>query len=213
MTGSPVEQLSAVAVLLLDRGGWTMAALFVLSVAALMAAIVAALRFAALRPFQGMTSGRGAAATLAAHLRRRLLRGDDRELVTEEAALLARGYLRQARTGFRLLELIVTTAPLLGLLGTVLGMIDAFQAMQSSGEAVKPADLAGGIWEALITTAAGMVIALLALVLHSVLDALVDRFRFRLEVAATEALETVPEPPHALTEPAAKEPPQQAAAR
>ncbi|GGF01471.1 MotA/TolQ/ExbB proton channel family protein [Stappia taiwanensis] len=213
MTGSPVDQIGAAAELLLDRGGWTMAALLCLSVAALMAAIVSALRFAALRPFQGMATGRGTAANLAAHLRRRLLRGDDRELVAEEAALLARGYLRQARTGFRLLELIVTTAPLLGLLGTVLGMIDAFQAMQSSGEAVKPADLAGGIWEALITTAAGMVIALLALALHALLDALVDRFRFRLEVAATEALETVPEPPHAVTEPATAEAARQAAAQ
>lgn len=208
-----MDQLGAAAALLLDRGGWTMAALFALSVAALMAAIVSVLRLAALRPFQDPASGHGAAATLAAHLRRRLLRGDDRALVAEEAALLARGYLRQARTGFRLLELIVTTAPLLGLLGTVLGMIDAFQAMQSSGEAVKPADLAGGIWEALITTAAGMVIALLALALHALLDSLVDRFRFRLEVAATEALETEPEPPHVVTEPAKAEAARQAAAR
>ena len=99
-----------------------------------------------------------------------------------------RGFLRQARTGFRLLELIVTAAPLLGLLGTVLGMIDAFQAMQASGDAVNPSDLAGGIWVALITTAAGMVIALTAMVIHALLDSQVESLRYRLECVATDAL-------------------------
>jgi biopolymer transport protein ExbB len=58
------------------------------------------------------------------------------------------------------LELISTIAPLLGLLGTVLGMIAAFQALQESGSRADPAILAGGIWEALLTTAAGMAVAI-----------------------------------------------------
>jgi biopolymer transport protein ExbB len=45
-------------------------------------------------------------------------------------------------------------------LGTVIGMIAAFQAMQEAGAAVVPADLAGGIWEALLATAAGMAVAI-----------------------------------------------------
>ena len=57
--------------------------------------------------------------------------------------------------GFRLLDTIGQTAPLLGLFGTVLGMIDAFQALQEAGQAVDPSLLAGGIWVALLTTAAG----------------------------------------------------------
>ena len=62
--------------------------------------------------------------------------------------------------GFRLLDSIAQTAPLLGLFGTVLGMIDAFQALQGAGAAVDPSVLAGGIWVALLTTAAGLGVAM-----------------------------------------------------
>ncbi|MEJ6392164.1 MotA/TolQ/ExbB proton channel family protein [Gymnodinialimonas sp. 2305UL16-5] len=62
--------------------------------------------------------------------------------------------------GFRLLDSIAQIAPLLGLFGTVLGMIDAFQALQSAGDSVDPSILAGGIWVALMTTAAGLAVAM-----------------------------------------------------
>lgn len=78
----------------------------------------------------------------------------------EETNRHARHMLSQARSGLRSLELIVTIAPLLGLLGTVLGMITAFQALEAAGMGADPATLAGGIWEALLTTAAGMGIAI-----------------------------------------------------
>lgn len=62
--------------------------------------------------------------------------------------------------GFWLLDSIAQTAPLLGLFGTVLGMIDAFQALQLAGASVDPSVLAGGIWVALLTTAAGLGVAM-----------------------------------------------------
>lgn len=62
--------------------------------------------------------------------------------------------------GFRILDNIAQLAPLLGLFGTVLGMIDAFRALQAAGDAVDPAILAGGIWVALLTTAAGLAVAM-----------------------------------------------------
>jgi biopolymer transport protein ExbB len=62
--------------------------------------------------------------------------------------------------GLRTLDLIAQLAPLLGLLGTVLGMIEAFQALQNAGSHVDPAALAGGIWVALMTTAAGLFVAI-----------------------------------------------------
>lgn len=62
--------------------------------------------------------------------------------------------------GFRLLDSIAQIAPLLGLFGTVLGMIDAFQALQEAGDNVDPSILAGGIWVALMTTAAGLAVAM-----------------------------------------------------
>ncbi len=84
----------------------------------------------------------------------------DLERAREEIQRQARFDLLEARHGLRSLELISTIAPLLGLLGTVLGMIEAFQAMQETGNSTDPAALAGGIWEALLTTAAGMAVAI-----------------------------------------------------
>ena len=48
----------------------------------------------------------------------------------------------------------------MGLFGTVLGMIDAFRALQNAGTSVDPSLLAGGIWVALLTTAAGLAVAM-----------------------------------------------------
>ena len=62
--------------------------------------------------------------------------------------------------GFRVLDTIAQLSPLLGLLGTVLGMIEAFQALQDAGDRVDPSALAGGIWVALMTTAAGLSVAM-----------------------------------------------------
>lgn len=68
--------------------------------------------------------------------------------------------LARLEGGFRLLDAVAQTAPLLGLFGTVLGMIDAFRAMQEAGQNVDPSVLAGGIWVALMTTAAGLAVAM-----------------------------------------------------
>ena len=97
------------------------------------------------------------------------------ESAREETARVARAALLEARTGLRTLELIATIAPLVGLLGTVLGMIEAFQALQDSGAQADAAALAGGIWQALLTTAAGMVVAIPAGVALSVFDGVADR--------------------------------------
>ncbi|WP_246175777.1 MotA/TolQ/ExbB proton channel family protein [Roseovarius bejariae] len=102
-----------------------------------------------------------------------------------ETERMARNLLAQARGGLRPLELIATIAPLLGLLGTVLGMIAAFQALQQAGARADPATLAGGIWEALLTTAAGMGVAIPASMALSWFESVVDRLRLEMEDAAT----------------------------
>jgi biopolymer transport protein ExbB len=82
------------------------------------------------------------------------------------------------------LSTVATIAPLLGLLGTVTGMIAAFQQIQTLAAAGRPAgpgDLAGGIWEALLTTAAGLIVAIPAYVVHGLLSAAVNRLIERLE--------------------------------
>lgn len=103
----------------------------------------------------------------------------------ETAARIAKNELARAGSGLRALELIATIAPLLGLLGTVLGMIAAFQALQEAGNRADPALLAGGIWEALLTTAAGMAVAIPASAALTWFEAVIDRIRRDLEDAIT----------------------------
>lgn len=103
----------------------------------------------------------------------------------EETARVAKREIAQAGTGLRALELIATIAPLLGLLGTVLGMIAAFQALQQAGNRADPALLAGGIWEALLTTAAGMAVAIPASAALTWFEAVIDRIRRDVEDSAT----------------------------
>lgn len=79
--------------------------------------------------------------------------------------------------GFRVLDTVAQLAPLLGLLGTVLGMIEAFQALQSAGSQVDPAALAGGIWVALLTTAAGLTVAMPTSIALSWLESRIENER------------------------------------
>jgi len=93
----------------------------------------------------------------------------------DEAYRGARLQAEQLSSHLRILEVIATLAPLLGLLGTVLGMIEAFRAMEAAGEHVNPAILSGGIWQALLTTAAGLIVAIPISVLHSWLERCTER--------------------------------------
>jgi biopolymer transport protein ExbB len=103
----------------------------------------------------------------------------------EETSRRAKGDLSEARRGLRALELIAAIAPLVGLLGTVLGMIEAFQTLQEAGNRADPAALAGGIWEALLTTAAGMAVAIPASMALSWFDSIVEQLQNDMEDAAT----------------------------
>lgn len=112
----------------------------------------------------------------------------------EETGRLAQRILGELRSGLRPLELIVTIAPLIGLLGTVLGMIDAFRTLQESGGQGDPSLLAGGIWEALLTTAAGMAVAIPAAVALTWFESIADRAQSRLEDMATRLFTRLPAP-------------------
>jgi len=79
-----------------------------------------------------------------------------------------------------LLGTIATIAPLLGLLGTVLGMIQAFNVIASQGVGT-PATLGGGISQALITTAAGLSVAIPVILLHKYLSSKADRLILEME--------------------------------
>lgn len=71
------------------------------------------------------------------------------------------------------LDTIAKTAPLLGLLGTVVGMVQMFQTLNLGG-AVSAAAVTGGIWKALFTTVAGLSVAIPAIIVHGILSAKID---------------------------------------
>lgn len=110
------------------------------------------------------------------------------------AAIRERLYVRaevglgRLQSGFRLLDVIAQVAPLLGLFGTVLGMIEAFRALQAGGAQVDPAALAGGIWVALTTTAVGLAVAIPASLVLAWLEARVERERLFADEAVEEVL-------------------------
>lgn len=111
-------------------------------------------------------------------------------LFTETEVIMARH-----ESGFRALDAIVQIAPLMGLFGTVLGMIEAFQALQGAGASVDPSILAGGIWVALLTTAVGLAIAMPVSLILTWFEARVAAQR-RLADAVVETLCGPALPPH-----------------
>ncbi|WP_294224884.1 MotA/TolQ/ExbB proton channel family protein [uncultured Shimia sp.] len=112
-----------------------------------------------------------------------------------EAGLALAGLER----GFRLLDTIAQLAPLLGLFGTVLGMIEAFQSLQTAGASVDPSLLAGGIWVALVTTAVGLAVAMPTSMVLSWLESRTAQER----VFADKALRTVLMPQDIIQPPSA----------
>ena len=107
-------------------------------------------------------------------------------LLQEEIQRLASAYINQLRTYLRPLEVIANLSPLLGLLGTVLGMIVAFQQMADAGSQVDPSMLSGGIWQALLTTAVGLCVAIPVVAIHSWLDRKTERIALLMNDAVTQ---------------------------
>ena len=107
------------------------------------------------------------------------IRGQQRALpeatAREEVMRYGTAALESLRSGFRILEIIASLAPLLGLFGTVLGMIEAFREMELAGNQVDPTVLSGGIWTALLTTALGLGVAMPVVVMLGWLERRVDR--------------------------------------
>jgi biopolymer transport protein ExbB len=92
------------------------------------------------------------------------------------------------------LATIAGVAPLLGFLGTVTGMIQAFMQIQSLQGNVNPSVLAGGIWEALVTTAAGLAVGIFAYFFYNFLLSKINRLVFDLEMASRDFIELLQKP-------------------
>ncbi|MEW8266700.1 MAG: MotA/TolQ/ExbB proton channel family protein [Candidatus Thiodiazotropha sp.] len=83
--------------------------------------------------------------------------------------------IQRMEFGLRTLSILGNTAPLLGLLGTITGMIKAFMVIEQAGGKVDAQALAGGIWEAMITTGVGLAVAIPLLLMLHFLEGSVER--------------------------------------
>lgn len=114
--------------------------------------------------------------------------GMDQASLRALALRLINAHIRYFEKGLKTLSLLANTAPLMGLLGTIIGMISAFRVIEAEGAGVDPQLLAGGIWEAMLTTGVGLAVALpLLLFLHS-LEALIEKRHWQLYVAVSEVI-------------------------
>ena len=124
-----------------------------------------------------------------------LAKARGRERMKEAMQEAAAGVVHDLERYLTTLGTIASISPLLGLLGTVVGMIRVFNALLTRG-AGNPAVLAGGISEALVTTAAGLVVAIPALIFHRYLLRKVDELVVAMEGQAAALLDRVhPEVP------------------
>ncbi|SKA38732.1 MotA/TolQ/ExbB proton channel family protein [Consotaella salsifontis] len=108
--------------------------------------------------------------------------------IEEEVSRFALDHLHRNQFGFRFLDTVVQLSPLLGLFGTVLGMIEAFQKLQGAGNAVDPSALAGGIWVALLTTAVGLAVAMPVSIVLTYLESRLENDRVAIETTVSALL-------------------------
>ena len=112
-----------------------------------------------------------------------------REEIKEAIETAAKTEIYQLEKNLGILGTIAAVAPLLGFLGTVTGMIRAFIQVQNLGGNVDASVLAGGIWEALVTTAAGLVVGIPTLIFYNWLQSKVEYFVFEMEENSTALLD------------------------
>ncbi len=99
-----------------------------------------------------------------------LFKALEKDSSDEEITMIGNNLIRQLQRGLGVLSLVAVLTPLLGLTGTVTGMIQAFQIIAVQTGRVDASILAGGIWQALLTTAAGLLVAIPTHVAFHVLD-------------------------------------------
>lgn len=97
-------------------------------------------------------------------------------------------------TNLATLATIAGAAPMIGFLGTVIGMINTFHEMNTGGNSVEISNLAGGIMQAMVTTAAGLVIGIIAYVGYNLLVAKVEKVVNKMEATSIEFMDVLQEP-------------------
>ena len=131
-----------------------------------------------------------------AHIMKAGILKHDRSKAEVKEAIEDAGLHEVARLekNLNILSTIAYISPLLGLLGTVTGMMEAFQVIQEKAVAscpVSPGDLAGGIWEALITTAAGLAVAIVFYLAYNYLVNRVENIVLEMEQSASDLINAI----------------------
>jgi len=116
-----------------------------------------------------------------------------KEEIKEAIETAGRGQIYQLEKYLGSLATLAAITPMLGFLGTVTGMIKAFMKIEALGGNVGPGVLAGGIWEALVTTAAGLLVGIIAIIFYNYLQGQVERLVFEMEDSSNDLLEMVRE--------------------
>lgn len=135
-----------------------------------------------------LSGGTAPADRVAAAAMARLIEGRAAPAVEAEAQLLGNQEVEAMNRHVRVLELVAMISPLLGLLGTVLGMIESFQQLDLAGGSANASVLAGGIWRALLTTAAGLLVAIPAAVAAALFSARIEAAAQAIEGAVGQLL-------------------------
>ena len=102
--------------------------------------------------------------------------------------------ISKLETGFPTLATIAGASPMVGFLGTVIGMIQAFQAMSQAGNNIDVSMMSGGIYMSLVTTVAGLVAGILCYFAYNALVVRVEKVVFNLEATLTEFMDILNEP-------------------
>ena len=130
-----------------------------------------------------VSAGRTPADRIVAKAMRSFSERREPAVVREELEHSGREELDALGSYLRLLEIIAMIAPLLGLLGTVLGMIESFRSLELARGAANASVLAGGVWQALLTTAMGLIVAIPAATAAGLISAQIDRIGRDIESA------------------------------
>jgi len=117
--------------------------------------------------------------------------GMGHERVKEAIENAGRQEVSKLEKGLSILATIAGVAPLLGFLGTVTGMIQAFMRIEDLAGAASPSDLAGGIWEALLTTAFGLIVGIPAYVAYNYFLSWITKFVADMETVANDVVDTM----------------------
>ena len=96
--------------------------------------------------------------------------------------------------GMATIATISGAAPMIGFLGTVTGMIRAFFKMANAGNNIDITQLSGGIYEAMVTTVAGLIVGIFAYIAHNLLTAMIEKVVHGMEAAAVEFIDLLQEP-------------------